>query len=620
MKPEDLKKGDLVGGKYRLIEPVDRKTKGGMKRTGAFGFLYKAEDTDSNGNYVVIKFFDEKKVEDAFENLEFNSKDVVDRLLRIVKEIKKSNNKHILYPISEKVEEYEGITYYVMPYCKEGDLSKDLEKHKVPNEEYDEEVLLNIIHDVADGLSAIHKAGRVHHDIKPSNILINGGDFLITDLDFTAPESEKKTNTDKKKKDRILKIRTKEYASPQIYDENEEVLASDDIWALGVTVYELAYSLPKKDTPYHAVDFNGYDTKKYSSDFNNIVKLCLQEEREKRPTADKIVDMANEAISRSKHRIASRLLADNICLIEKESNVWHILDGVANGLVNREKNLNEPYGGIGERDILIRTDGQGWVLHGNTNKELPSGHTFADDIATLGACMKSLTDRQGIYISPRLRKTLEACQREEKRDRPTAVELAGCAKDALQSSNKDWWWINHEHRDWEQEKNKNHPKKANRALLVAVLAVLAVIAVVATVFSSAPSKVDTPFQPFHDEVTYTHDSCTEIYGIDRTDENIYRIEFQKSSSKRKHYDGQARKNPATGHWELNGNGILVNEDGTWFEGEFANDNPYDGTYHFPNGKKYVGTFKDGCYYDGIAYNKDNKEDGRYVKGEWIGKK
>lgn len=42
--------------------------------------------------------------------------------------------------------------------------------------------LLNIICDVATGLSSIHAKNVIHRDIKPENIIFKGGVFKITDF------------------------------------------------------------------------------------------------------------------------------------------------------------------------------------------------------------------------------------------------------------------------------------------------------------------------------------------------------------------------------------------------------------------------------------------------------
>lgn len=90
--------------------------------------------------------------------------------------------------------------------------------------------------DACQGLAAIHNAGLVHRDIKPSNLLLTPqGGLKIADLGLAKAvgiETSALTATG-------LAIGSPRYMAPEQWTRPGEVDARADIYALGVTFYEL---------------------------------------------------------------------------------------------------------------------------------------------------------------------------------------------------------------------------------------------------------------------------------------------------------------------------------------------------------------------------------------------
>jgi serine/threonine protein kinase len=78
-----------------------------------------------------------------------------------------------------EVGERDGLTWLVMPLIEGPDLSRL--GPLSPAEATD------LICQVAEALSAVHAAGLLHRDVKPANILVEGGRALLADLGLAAP-------------------------------------------------------------------------------------------------------------------------------------------------------------------------------------------------------------------------------------------------------------------------------------------------------------------------------------------------------------------------------------------------------------------------------------------------
>lgn len=96
--------------------------------------------------------------------------------------------------------------------------------------------VLRIGRETADGLSAAHRRGLVHRDIKPDNIFLDGPSRVVKIIDFglarDATEEAVKLTQDG------AVVGTPAYMSPERIGE-QEIDAKSDLFGLGVILYEL---------------------------------------------------------------------------------------------------------------------------------------------------------------------------------------------------------------------------------------------------------------------------------------------------------------------------------------------------------------------------------------------
>lgn len=124
--------------------------------------------------------------------------------------------------------------FIAMEYLEGESLDRIIEQHPV----LPLSVKLGYIVRVCDALAYAHQHNVVHRDVKPANIMVTKegvvkvvdfGIARLTDMSMTQPN---------------MMIGSRAYMSPQLY-KGERADARSDIWAIGVTLYELlAYRRP----------------------------------------------------------------------------------------------------------------------------------------------------------------------------------------------------------------------------------------------------------------------------------------------------------------------------------------------------------------------------------------
>ena len=105
----------------------------------------------------------------------------------------------------------------------------------LPTEERTEKIATEICH-VLDALQYLHSRGVVHRDVKPSNIMIENGSVIkLMDLGIARLNGGNKYSS-------FGFIGTPQYAAPEqiLRDtQNTEINAQTDVYAVGITLYEL---------------------------------------------------------------------------------------------------------------------------------------------------------------------------------------------------------------------------------------------------------------------------------------------------------------------------------------------------------------------------------------------
>ena len=160
-----------------------------------------------------------------------------------------------------------------------GDLMQD---HIQKKTRIREEALVEWLHSVIDGLKKIHSKGKVHGNIKPSNILLDTqGKAWLADAKFT-PYKPNYHNTNYFE-DRDYYTSSEQLGVDTLKAQEIENAQNDDLWSVGVVFLELCLQRSKLFSPLLNADEKRTQAKdnlieakaKYSSDLIDILSLLL---------------------------------------------------------------------------------------------------------------------------------------------------------------------------------------------------------------------------------------------------------------------------------------------------------------------------------------------------------
>jgi dienelactone hydrolase/predicted Ser/Thr protein kinase len=199
--------GNLIAGKYRIIEEVGR---------GGMGVVYKAEDLKLKRT-VALKFLPPHLMD---------SPELKERFLIEAQAAAALSHANIC--VIHEVGEAEGRSYIAMEYV-EGETLRD----KIKKGLLKTEVALDVAVQVAAGLGEAHHKGIVHRDIKSANIMVTDkGQAKV--MDFGLAKLRGGTSLTKSQ----TTLGTVAYMSPE-QARGDEVDQRSDIWSLGVVLYEM---------------------------------------------------------------------------------------------------------------------------------------------------------------------------------------------------------------------------------------------------------------------------------------------------------------------------------------------------------------------------------------------
>lgn len=243
-----LQAGMTLDSRYTLLERIGR---------GSYGQIWRVEDVQE-GVELSLK-------------IELSTKETsVDAFRREYEMLSKLQHLNILRYVYFGV--WEGQPYLVMPYYAKGSVARI--KGKISEAE-----LWRLAAQMASALAHLHAQSPpiLHRDVKPQNILFDHEEgYVLGDFGISGPEGGQ-----------LRGLPAVPYRAPECADASiAQYSTASDVWALGVTLYELATgSLPFGGRGGGNTGTTVSLPEQFSPALGALVKVCLAVEPGARPSA-----------------------------------------------------------------------------------------------------------------------------------------------------------------------------------------------------------------------------------------------------------------------------------------------------------------------------------------------
>eukprot|EP00019_Armaparvus_languidus_P008685 CAMPEP_0168589140 /NCGR_PEP_ID=MMETSP0420-20121227/5854_1 /TAXON_ID=498008 /ORGANISM="Pessonella sp." /LENGTH=458 /DNA_ID=CAMNT_0008624669 /DNA_START=331 /DNA_END=1707 /DNA_ORIENTATION=- len=339
--------------------------------------------------------------------------------------------------------------FIFMEFCSLGSLRDVLHVRK---RGFEEPEIAMICRYVLLGLLYLHFNKKIHRDIKADNVLVNSaGEAKLADFGVSGQmeHTMAKKNT---------LIGTPVFIAPEVIVNDEGYNAKVDIWSLGITLIELAETVP----PYHNQNPMTVlmtiptapppvlkDQDKWSPLFHSFLAACLTKDPEQRPAAD--------------------MLLNHPFILEHTSNCEKIMTALVEEISELKESAAEEGADLGadeehrkkriEAEKKLRAEAPApkkSKSEKDEDKTLANWSSFQQQAAP--AASVKVKD-EAVDDTKRREKERKAARRARRAERKAAKEAARARSGGSSSSHRDG---SHSHRDHSSHKDKHSHSSSSK--------------------------------------------------------------------------------------------------------------------------------------------------------------
>jgi molecular chaperone DnaK len=211
--------GDVLGGRYRLARPLG---------LGGYGGVWEAQD-QRTGSMVAVKVLHAELMVESGQRQE-----VLARFQREADTLMGLRHPHVVQVHDRGV--HQDIPFLVMELVSGRSLAAELgERMQRRGKAFPLKELVAIGVQICSGLTAIHRLGLVHRDLKPLNLMFTSAKTVkIVDFGLVRPHDATAITIGP------LPVGTPPYMAPEQFYGDHPPDARTDLYSLGCSLYELA--------------------------------------------------------------------------------------------------------------------------------------------------------------------------------------------------------------------------------------------------------------------------------------------------------------------------------------------------------------------------------------------
>ena len=275
--PVSLREGDIIHQRYRLLRLIG---------TGTSGAVWAARN-ELIDREVALKILEPEVMSD---------KVLATRFFNEAKSIGRVKHPSIV-GIFDLGQAEDGSPFLVLELLDGEPLSTKI----LRDGPMEPETLFDFVSSIAKALDLAHHQGIVHRDLKPANIFLHRtgtGSLIGKLLDFGISKvlTGGATNFTLTKTGTV--VGSPAYMSPEQASGRDDLDGRADVWSLGVVLFEALTGT----LPHQAANYNALMVRILTSDVepiqkrrpdlpplvSDVVNMCLQRDRNKRPTAEQL--------------------------------------------------------------------------------------------------------------------------------------------------------------------------------------------------------------------------------------------------------------------------------------------------------------------------------------------